>query len=79
MQADTTAVKFPQKNQLCTHHVGSGRKEDRGILGSVNTARLAQRLRGVLRTDLESAVTASPVHYMECFENSDTDSRSVLQ
>lgn len=59
MQTDTTATIIPQKDQLCTHHVGSGRKEDRGILGSVNTARLAPWKRGLSCTDLESDVTAT--------------------
>lgn len=46
MHTDTKDNLFLLRKQLCTHHVGSGRKEDRGILGSVNTARLAPYLRG---------------------------------
>lgn len=45
MEGDTSAKFNPLKMRICTHHVGSGRKEDRGILGSVNTARLAPLLR----------------------------------
>lgn len=42
MEVDTSVKYNHGKEQLCTHHVGSGRKEERGILGSVNTARLAR-------------------------------------
>lgn len=57
---DDTSEKFnPLKKRLCTHHVGSGRKEDRGILGNLNTARLAPWLRGFLYTDLESDLNTS--------------------
>lgn len=59
MRADTTALVFPQKDQLCTHHVGSGRKEDRGILGNVNTARLAACYVASDSADLESDFTAA--------------------
>lgn len=59
MEGDTSAKFKPVKKLLCTHHVGSGRKEERGILGSVNTARLAPRLRGFPHTDLESDLSAS--------------------
>lgn len=65
MEEDTSAKVSREKKWLCTHHVGSGRKEERGILGSVNTARLAPWLRGFLYTDLESDF--KPVNFSSCF------------
>lgn len=57
---------FPQKEQLCTHHVGSGRKEDRGMLGRVNTARLAACYVASKSADLKSDFTAT-CQFKLCF------------
>lgn len=47
MESDKRATKLPEESSLCTHHVGSGRKEEQGILGSGNTARPATWLRSL--------------------------------
>lgn len=77
MQTDITRKVIPQKSQLCTHHVGSGRKDDRGILGSVNTARLPTWLRGLSCTDLGSDFTAARLILLYSGTDQETDSGTV--
>lgn len=79
MQTDTIGKVIPQKSQLCTHHVGSGRKDEQGILGSVNTARLATWLRGLSCTDLRSDFTAARFILLCSGTDQETDSGTVIK